>query len=44
MGNSSDLYADSTLVSVFLPLSVEPLADGYTDLLVAAMSPDTAYG
>jgi len=44
MGNSNDLYADSTLVGVFLPLGVDPLADGDTDLLVAAMSPDAAYG
>jgi len=44
MGNSSDLYADSTLVGVFLPLGVDPLADDDIDLHVAAIFPDATYG
>jgi len=44
MGNSSDLYANSTLVGVFLLLGVDPLADGDTDLHVAATFPDVTYG
>jgi len=37
MGNSNDLYANSTLVSAFL------LSGGDTDLHATAMFPDAAY-
>jgi len=43
MGNSNGLYADSTLVGVFLLLGDDPLAGGDTDLHAAAMFPDAAY-
>jgi len=42
-GNSSDLCTNSTLVVVFLLLGVDPLADGGTDLHVAAMFPNVFY-
>jgi len=40
MGNSSDPYADSTLVGVFLLPDDNPLAGAGIDLLVAAKSPE----
>ena len=43
MGNSSDLYADSTLVGASLLLGVGLPVDGDTDLHAAAMFPDAAY-
>jgi len=43
-GNSNDLYADSILVGAFLLLGVDALVDGDTDLRVAAMFPNAAYG
>jgi hypothetical protein len=43
MDNFSDLYADSTLVGVFLLLGINPLVDGDTDLLVATKFPDAVY-
>jgi len=42
MDNSSDLYANSILFGVFLPLGIDPVADSDTDLLVFAMSPRAA--
>ena len=44
MGNSNDLYADSTLVGVFpLPDDDLPARDD-TDLHAAAMFADVSYG
>jgi hypothetical protein len=44
MGNSNDLYVDSTLVDAFLPLDIDLLADADIDPLVAATFPDAVYG
>jgi len=43
MGNSNDLYADSTLVGVFLLPDDNPPVGADTDLHVAAKSPDAFY-
>ena len=43
MDNSSDLYADSTLVGVFLLPSDEPHVGIDTDPHAAARSPDAFY-
>ena len=43
MGNSNDLYTDSTLAGAFLLLGDDPIVGGDTDLHVAAMFPDAAY-
>jgi len=41
--NSSDLYADSTLVGVSILLDDNPPVGADTDLHVIAMSPDAFY-
>ena len=43
MGSSSDLYADSTPVSVFLHPDDSLLAEADTDLHIAAKSPEAFY-
>ena len=44
MGNSNDLYVDSTLVGAFLPLTDDLPAGDDTDLHAVAMFPDVSYG
>ena len=43
MGNSNNLYANSTLVGVFLLLDDDPPVGADIDLHTAARSPDAFY-